>query len=1206
MANLETLELTINANAESASRGLGKLIDSLTALSRKVGSTISGLKQLNAELQTLSGFSGVKMPNLEKAMSSNRTVQSVKATTNALKQQTNTFKANASVLKEYRKLNLSQFRSWMYGPKPLPTITNLTGQTQGMLSDEELKKSHPEWFWNPDNPEELRAKVEARNAALQLRGDKLPIALNPRTLKQFDRASESKLINYLNQTPDYSHLGEYVNQSLGIGVKGKSAKDSASAFMEQMKESIPLGERLKTGFGKLSERFGTFRGIIRDMLPRFHALNRVMRIASTMLIRMGVRALFNGAKEGLNNYYQYAKATNNAFAQGMDSIASTWAVLKNQMGAAIAPALSAAVPVLNALASAATIAFNALSQLFALLSGQSTWSKAKNQVQSYGDAVNKANGGGGGGGLKEMLANFDELNVIASEGGGGGGGSAVQAAEAFEDMFEEIGEFDEKIRALADFVKQTIGWIKDNFDTILTTAGLIGLAILGWRMSQNFEGALGQLGKYIAGGALIAVGIVLEYDFGKKVGAALAGGKPLEWEDILEGILGFVAAGIGGYLITGTIGGAMIGLGIALFAFITGVIVGYNDQLDRNKWGNIELTKEQIEEFVKNRFTFDVTAEVNILNAHVNNSRAARAHLDREIWEFSNSLRKITLGVDTSDKAYEDAIAKFGQLKDRINEWLKTDQELLTVYFEIMPFDEGTEKGMITDVFEADKKLKDYFENAGKQMADLFDQGMRTGWANNEKEQILALMDHIDNIMQKSEELYQKEKLELGTKSLLARFTRDTAEDILKEQKAQLDEFRKAAEQANQELVDSLLRKAAYAEAAGLTGEAETYRKAAETLVKEFETAYSTKLSASMGVMKQEWINGLKEVYGIDYSDFTNTTTDSFIEDLERSFAQGEAQGIKTVTDYMTEITNINPITRDASQLFGITGWDLLADDQKRKLFNAMVKSIGFDAITLLKKSLNIPATDVVNVSGWETFSSAQKLQFVNSLAKAYGSYEALNAAKNGGINVVNELNQGIRSQNPEVSSAAKELMTTLRATIGKNGKIFIPVSAESDPMGAYNVISGMASTLQSWARSYLRIFIPVGVQSDGSSVETAVHDTKNGGKMVALHNIPGAILEAEGGFPPMGSVFIAGEAGAELVGTINGRTGVANTDQIVTGIAEGVAAANSEQNALLRQQNELLRGILEKDASVRIGASAALGRVARQSLDMYGSLVGG
>ena len=35
MANLETLELTISANAESATQGIGKLVRSLSALSTK-------------------------------------------------------------------------------------------------------------------------------------------------------------------------------------------------------------------------------------------------------------------------------------------------------------------------------------------------------------------------------------------------------------------------------------------------------------------------------------------------------------------------------------------------------------------------------------------------------------------------------------------------------------------------------------------------------------------------------------------------------------------------------------------------------------------------------------------------------------------------------------------------------------------------------------------------------------------------------------------------------------------------------------------------------------------------------------------------------------------------------------------------------------------------------------------------------------------
>ncbi len=73
----------------------------------------------------------------------------------------------------------------------------------------------------------------------------------------------------------------------------------------------------------------------------------------------------------------------------------------------------------------------------------------------------------------------------------------------------------------------------------------------------------------------------------------------------------------------------------------------------------------------------------------------------------------------------------------------------------------------------------------------------------------------------------------------------------------------------------------------------------------------------------------------------------------------------------------------------------------------------------------------------------------------------------------------------------------------------------------------------------------------------------------------------AEGGFPEQGQMFIAREAGAEMVGSIGRRTAVANNDQIVAGIAGGVAEANEEQNALLREQNSLLRALYEKNSGV-------------------------
>ena len=68
-----------------------------------------------------------------------------------------------------------------------------------------------------------------------------------------------------------------------------------------------------------------------------------------------------------------------------------------------------------------------------------------------------------------------------------------------------------------------------------------------------------------------------------------------------------------------------------------------------------------------------------------------------------------------------------------------------------------------------------------------------------------------------------------------------------------------------------------------------------------------------------------------------------------------------------------------------------------------------------------------------------------------------------------------------------------------------------------------------------------------------------------------------------MGQLFLAREAGPELVGTIGRQTAVANNEQIVRGIASGVADANAQQNELLREQNELLRAILEKEGVVKI-----------------------
>lgn len=113
----------------------------------------------------------------------------------------------------------------------------------------------------------------------------------------------------------------------------------------------------------------------------------------------------------------------------------------------------------------------------------------------------------------------------------------------------------------------------------------------------------------------------------------------------------------------------------------------------------------------------------------------------------------------------------------------------------------------------------------------------------------------------------------------------------------------------------------------------------------------------------------------------------------------------------------------------------------------------------------------------------------------------------------------------------------------------------------------------------------------------------------ITVKKVPVSYM-ADGGFPGTGQLFIAREAGAELVGSIGNRTAVVNNDQIVEAVSGGVRDANDEQNALLREQNELLRAILAKDTGVKLDGKTLLRsteKAARQrgSLIMAGGVTG-
>ena len=131
-------------------------------------------------------------------------------------------------------------------------------------------------------------------------------------------------------------------------------------------------------------------------------------------------------------------------------------------------------------------------------------------------------------------------------------------------------------------------------------------------------------------------------------------------------------------------------------------------------------------------------------------------------------------------------------------------------------------------------------------------------------------------------------------------------------------------------------------------------------------------------------------------------------------------------------------------------------------------------------------------------------------------------------------------------------------------------------------------------------------LNADKSQFNRAISDAMKGASARVGVNMGGSTISsgtvrtyAQGGWPVVGDLFLANEAGPEYVASIGNKTAVANNDQIVEGIKGGVAQANSEQNELLRQQNSILMQLLNKDLT--ISPSVALGQVMARSAALYG-----
>jgi hypothetical protein len=316
------------------------------------------------------------------------------------------------------------------------------------------------------------------------------------------------------------------------------------------------------------------------------------------------------------------------------------------------------------------------------------------------------------------------------------------------------------------------------------------------------------------------------------------------------------------------------------------------------------------------------------------------------------------------------------------------------------------------------------------------------------------------------------------------------------------------------------------------------------------------------------------------------------VKDVDNSVVTKTSATAKSIVEFAQLVPNkgglVSLFTGDNS--LEVWGKDLSEFGRYFKQYYDYIKWISTSVIDNTSSSVTaiIKFAELVPNQGW--FSSVNLGEFGATLP-AFGLafktyYEYIKDCDTANMDsVTNHLHDLLKMMTLPSSDFDMTGLTNLTSGFESLGKAVTAFDMVTVQNSFKKMLNGLISTYESFLNT-IRQYAST-LFSDISANDTS--------KLSKRISIPRIQTYAEGGFVDKGHMFIASEQGPELVGTIGRKTAVVNNEQIIEGIASGVSVANSESNALLREQNALLRGILEKESGVYLD-----GKHLSDSVDKY------
>lgn len=1024
-----------------------------------------------------------------------------------------------------------------------------------------------------------------------------------------------------------SELRRLQGEANGAGSATKGMGNKMASATSMVKKIAPVLKSVKSALKSFGSAFSGLGKSIKGInLPFTGLLKQFGRMFRLKAMRMMIQQVMLAFKEGTDNLYEYSRALNSTdsanFKNVMDQYNSALLKLKNSIGAAVAPLLQQLLPVVQTVIATLIRALNLLNQFISLLQGKKTYTRATDYMAEYKAGVDGATGS-----VKELrrtLLGFDEIHRLDMEtpsSGGGGGSPGADASQMFEEAVidSDISKFFDDLKKQFDKlgIEQKIKNIKKAWEDV--KSAVVDLVtnesfqyLVGTVFSMALTGIEGLL-KSVKG---IIDGIrkaIEDLDKNGKIDALRAG-----WENVSKTVSDFFnSEGFQGLLSTvidlGVTG--LTGLFETLASVINNVVKPALDELNENgtfdqikkAWGEIWESIKNISEselfkaLLKDSLVVTVEAIANAMQTIADALQLIDDILSLDLTGILKDIGKLFLDIlEIPGKIITTLVDKLNELRgqktNNYGAWVSTVNAGRYMLENDVPLTDALEitgainfeTGLVDDSYTLSNftaKLQNMFNELPENARTL---KFKAWITDNASELASWYKNH-------PWESASDEEKELAYKAYISTMGKDLAREFKYKSWDQMPDSDRMLAWAclittdPADLVEEV-EKGWNASKMPLATEAELNEKLSKKNLERgvskawAETTNKNKLYAPVSLedkvgrvlteqLDNSWDANKKPL---------NADVESFTSKGNNAWTQFKNRWTGVKTDLLATVENFTSKGGNAWSQFS-TKWGVAKVDLKASVenftnnaSNAWTQfktqwgspSVGVDAkATMVTKPSSLMETIT---TGWKGLADATKTVNIFSKIATNASTMWTDVSDRWGIDDA-KVNGG------KHMFTIQSKISTYASTMWKKVKGDWDTETEYKSFGV-NVYPNLDSTtLKGQAKSAFND-ITVAVTGAGD-----------------LKKIAGNLYfqaYAQGGFPDTGQLFIANEAGAEMVGQIGSRTAVANTQQIVDGIAYGVSQAMQSQNALLSRQNDLLAQIARKDSSVSI--SSILGAMDR------------